>query len=36
MVADGTTALMIGPIIIFPYMLLGGFFTNSKGIQRWL
>lgn len=36
MIANGTTALMVGPIVIFPFMLLGGFFTNSNAIQSWL
>lgn len=36
MIANGVTVLMIGPIVIFPFMLLGGFFTNSSGIQEWL
>ena len=36
MIADGTTALMMGPILIFPFLLLGGFFTNSTGIQVYL
>jgi len=36
MIANGTTALLIGPIVIFPFMLLGGFFTNSGALQLWL
>jgi hypothetical protein len=32
MISDGTTVLMIGPIVVFPFMLLGGFFTNSNAI----
>lgn len=36
MIANGTTALMIGPIVIFPFMLLGGFFTNSSALATWL
>ena len=36
MIADGTTVLLIGPIVIFPFMLLGGFFTNSSALTDWL
>ena len=36
MIADGTTAQMVGPIVIYPFMLLGGFYTNSNAIQKWL
>jgi ABC-type multidrug transport system permease subunit len=30
------TTLIIGPIVIFPFMLLGGFFTNSNALTEWL
>jgi ABC-type multidrug transport system ATPase subunit len=36
MISDGAIVLMVGPIVIFPFMLLGGFFTNSAGVQEWL
>jgi hypothetical protein len=36
MISNGTTVLMIGPIVVFPFMLLGGFFTNSNAIAKWL
>lgn len=36
MIADGTTVMMIGPIVVFPFMLLGGFFANLTSQLRFL
>ena len=35
-VTDGTTALMLSPVLAMPLMLVGGFFANSGGLPIYL
>jgi hypothetical protein len=36
LIESTATALIIAPIVVFPFILLGGFFTNSNALTDWL